>query len=253
MLKGERIENPQDLWLYLSMTEKLFIENAQMRDFDATVTAITPEGVVLDRTAFYATSGGQPGDIGILNGIPVTNTIKSKETPDAIIHCTDVSQFSVGQQVQGQIDWARRHRHMRMHTTLHLVCSLIKGYATGNQIGADKSRIDFDIDMADLDKDKLTQQLNDLIAGNHAITTAWIDEAELDRNPSLVRTLSVQPPRGSGIIRMVTIGNPDKPVDRQPCGGTHVLSTAEIGRVAVTKIENKGKMNKRLIVELEAA
>ena len=234
------------------MTDKLFLEDALLRHFDATVTHLTPEGVILDRTAFYATSGGQPGDIGILNGVPVTNTVKSKEIPDAIIHCIDPALFAVGQRVEGEIDWARRHRHMRMHTALHLICSLIKGYATGNQIGADKSRIDFDVDMQDLDKDKLTAQLNALIAGNHAINTNWVDEAELDRNPALVRTLSVQPPRGTGVIRMVTIGNTDTPVDRQPCGGTHVANTSDIGTVAITKVENKGKMNKRLIIELAA-
>ncbi|HEY8963516.1 MAG TPA: alanyl-tRNA editing protein [Alphaproteobacteria bacterium] len=234
------------------MTQKLFIEDAQIRDFEAVVTHLAPEGVILDQTAFYATSGGQPGDIGILNGVPVTNTIKSKEIADAIIHCADPALFTVGQKVQGQIDWGRRLRHMRMHTTLHLVCSLIKGYATGNQINADKSRIDFDVDMQDLDKDKLTAQLNALIAGAHPITTGWIDEEELDRNPELVRTLSVQPPRGTGKIRMVTIGDIAAPVDRQPCGGTHVANTNDIGLVTVTKIENKGKMNKRLIIELAA-
>jgi len=232
------------------MTEKLFLEDAQMRDFDAVVTHITPEGVILDQTVFYATSGGQPGDIGVLNDVPVTNTLKSKDIPEGIIHCVDPARFTVGQAVYGAIDWERRSRHMRMHTTLHLVCSLITGYATGNQIGTDKSRIDFDVEMADLDKDKLTAQLNALIAGNHAVTTGWIDEAELDANPALVRTLSVQPPRGSGRIRMVTIGDTQAPVDRQPCGGTHVAHTGEIGLVCVTKIENKGKMNKRLIIEL---
>jgi len=234
------------------MTDKLFLEDALLRHFDAVVTHVVPEGIILDRTAFYATSGGQPGDIGILNGIPVTNTVKSKEIPGAIIHCVDTSIFSVGQKVGGEIDWGRRHRHMRMHTALHLVCSLIKGHATGNQIGSDKSRIDFDVDMQDLDKDKLTSRLNDLINGNHAISTNWVDEAELDRNPALVRTLSVQPPRGTGTIRMVTIGNTEAPVDRQPCGGTHVAMTGEIGPIAITKIENKGKMNKRLIIELAA-
>lgn len=235
-----------------AMTQKLFIDDSYLKTFDAAVIAVLPHGVVLDRTAFYATSGGQPGDIGNINGIPVTDTLKSKDVPDQIIHVCDPASFAVGQNVRGEIDWARRHLHMRMHTALHLMCVLIKGYATGNQIGTDKSRIDFDVEMAELDKDAITKQLNDLIAGNHAVSHMFVDEAELDRNPALVRTLSVQPPRGTGSIRMVTIGNADAPVDRQPCGGTHVAATGEIGAIAITKIENKGKQNKRLILGFAA-
>jgi len=223
------------------------------QSFDAKIIAITPVGLVLDATCFYATSGGQPGDTGTLNGVRVTDTIKDKEVPDQIIHVVapeNMAQFTVGQAVTGQIEWARRWAHMRMHTALHLVCKLITGYATGNQIAADKGRIDFDVEMDALDKDALTAQLNDLIAGNHAISTSVVDEAELDKNPGLVRTLSVQPPRGSGTIRMVTIGDVANPVDRQPCGGTHVPNTSDIGGVTIVKIENKGKQNKRIVLVL---
>lgn len=233
------------------MTTKLFLKDADLRDFEATVTHVLPNGVVLDRTAFYATSGGQPGDIGALGDAPVTDTVKDKENPERIIHIVaNPAQFTVGDTVRGQVDWPRRWNHMRLHTTLHLVCALIKGYATGNQISADRARIDFDIDIAALDKDALSEQLNTLIAANHKVTVNYVDEAELDRNPELVRTLSVQPPRGTGVLRMVTIGDMRAPVDRQPCGGTHVASTGLIGPVTVTKIENKGKMNKRIILTL---
>ncbi len=233
------------------MTTKLFLNDANMQTFDATVELVLPQGVVLDRTAFYATSGGQPGDIGALDETPVTDTVKDKEHPERIIHVlAHPERFSVGQKVKGSIDWARRWNHMRLHTTLHLLCTLVKGYATGNQISADKARIDFDVEMDVLDKEVLTMELNTLISDDHAVSAAMVDEAELDRNPDLVRTLSVKPPRGSGSVRMVTIGKHDHPVDRQPCGGTHVASTGLIGPVTVTKIENKGKMNKRIIVVL---
>lgn len=231
------------------MTERLFLYDAMMREFDATVTAITPIGIVLDKTAFYANSGGQPGDIGLLNSTPVTDTVKDKENPNQIIHVvSDPSQFTVGQSVRGVIDWNRRWNHMRMHTTLHLLCAIIKGDVTGGAVGAEKGRLDFNIENGSLDKDDVTKKLNGIINAGHAVSTAYIDEEELDRNPDLVRTLSVKPPRGNGKIRMVTIGQEQSPVDRQPCGGTHVPNTRDIGAVTVTKIENKGKMNKRIIL-----
>lgn len=233
------------------MTQKLFIDDAYLREFEAEIVAVLPQGIVLDRTAFYATSGGQPGDTGTINGVAVTDTVKNKEVADQIIHLCDASGFVVGQKVTGQIDWARRERHMRMHTALHLMCVLIKGYATGNQIGTDKSRIDFDVEMTDLDKEDITARLNDLVRADHNVSAMFVDEAELDSNPALVRTLSVQPPRGTGTIRMVTIGDGASPVDRQPCGGTHVARTGMIGPVSILKIENKGKQNKRIILTLD--
>lgn len=233
------------------MTQKLYLDDPTLKSFDAKVVAVLPNGVALDRTAFYAMSGGQAGDIGILNDVPVTDTIKDKENPEHVIHVVaHPEKFSVGQSVKGQIDWARRWNHMRMHTALHLLCSLIKGDVTGGAVNADKSRLDFNIDASDLDKEILTKQLNDLIIANHPVNVTYVDETELDRNPDLVRTLSVKPPRGLGTVRMVTIGDVSAPIDRQPCGGTHVAHTGEIGAITVTKIENKGKMNKRVILTL---
>lgn len=233
------------------MTQKLFLNDANMTGFDAKVLDVTAEGIVLDRTAFYASSGGQPGDIGIINDVPVTDTIKSKLVPGQIVHVVaHPEKFAVGDTVNGQIDWSRRWSHMRMHTALHLLCSLIKGHVTGGSIGAEKSRLDFDVESGTLDKDALNDALNMLISDDHRVTIGEIDEAELDRNPDLVRTLSVKPPRGAGVIRMVTIGDINAPVDRQPCGGTHVTSTGQIGPVTIMKIENKGKQNKRIVIAL---
>jgi misacylated tRNA(Ala) deacylase len=153
---------------------------------------------------------------------------------------------AAGMAVKAEIDWERRHRHMRMHTALHLLCSLIPFPVTGGSIGAEESRLDFDISDADaVDKDDLTARLNALVASNHAVTSRWISDAELADNPGLVRTMSVKPPVGSGRVRLVAIG-PDGAVDLQPCGGTHVRFTGEIGAVAVTKIEKKGRQNRRI-------
>jgi misacylated tRNA(Ala) deacylase len=152
----------------------------------------------------------------------------------------------VGAEVTVALDWVRRHRHMRMHTTMHLLCAVLPGiFATGNQIGAEKSRLDFDLAEPPT-KEWLNERLNALVAANHPTGATWIAEAELDANPALVRTLSVQPPRGAGRIRLVRIGPEEAPVDLQPCGGTHVRATGEIGRVEVTKLENKGRQNRRI-------
>lgn len=233
------------------MTEKLFLDQPTLKSFEASITEVLENGVVLNQTAFYANSGGQPGDYGMLNTVPVIDTLKSKENPDDIIHVIapeNLAQFEVGQNVTGNIDWERRAAHMRMHTALHLMCAIVDGSVTGGSIGAEKSRLDFAVEAGTLDKDNITEKLNAFIDGDHAITSAWVDEEELDRNPDLVRTLSVKPPRGSGKIRMITIGDITVPVDRQPCGGTHVAKTSEIGRLRVSKIENKGKMNKRISI-----
>ncbi len=236
-------------------TELLFRADAYLRDCTATVLAASPEGVVLDRSVFYVQGGGQPGDAGRLHWpggeCAILNTVKSAE-PDTLLHvpAEGATLPPVGTTVTAELDWARRHRHMRMHTTLHLMCSVMPGiYATGNQIGADRSRLDFDL--ADPPpKEWWTEKLNALIAADLPVTTRWISDAELDANPELVRTLSVQPPRGAGQVRLVQVGEGTTPVDRQPCGGTHVARTGEIGRVEVTKLENKGKQNRRVYVVL---
>lgn len=235
-------------------TELVFRDDAYAREVTARVLAAAPEGVVLDRTNFYPRAGGQPGDLGTLRWaggeMAVADTLKGPE--DTVLHvpAAGAALPPVGADVTAALDWARRHRLMRMHTSMHLLCSLIPGAGvTGGQIGADKSRLDFDVPEPPT-KESLTEGLNALVAADHPVSERWISEAELDANPGLVRTLSVQPPRGSGRIRLVRIGSEDAPVDLQPCGGTHVRRTGEIGRVEVAKIENKGKANRRVTIVL---
>jgi misacylated tRNA(Ala) deacylase len=218
---------------------------------EATVLAVDERGITLDRTVFYATGGGQPGDTGVLRHggaeVRLTEAVKG-DGPDTVIHVPEPGAElpAVGSTVEVEIDWDRRFAHMRMHTCLHLLCAVVPGAVTGGQIGADKSRLDFNVPSASLDKDELTAALNRLIEGDHPVSYRWIDDAELEANPDLVRTMSVKPPTGSGQVRLVEIDG----VDLQPCGGTHVARTGEIGRVEVVKIENKGKQNRRVVVAL---
>jgi misacylated tRNA(Ala) deacylase len=218
---------------------------------EATVLAVDERGVTLDRTVFYATGGGQPGDTGVLRhgGVEVrlAEAVKG-DGPDTVIHVPEAGAElpAVGSTVEVEIDWDRRFAHMRMHTCLHLLCAVVPGAVTGGQIGADRSRLDFNVPSASLDKEELTAALNRLIEGDHPVSYRWIDDAELEANPDLVRTMSVKPPTGSGQVRLVEIEG----VDLQPCGGTHVARTGEIGRVEVVKIENKGKQNRRVVVAL---
>jgi misacylated tRNA(Ala) deacylase len=218
---------------------------------EATVLAVDERGITLDRTVFYATGGGQPGDTGVLRHggaeVRLAEAVKG-DGPDTVIHVPEPGAElpAVGSTVEVEIDWDRRFAHMRMHTCLHLLCAVVPGAVTGGQIGADRSRLDFNVPSASLDKDELTAALNRLIEGDHPVTYRWIDDAELEANPDLVRTMSVKPPTGSGQVRLVEIDG----VDLQPCGGTHVARTGEIGRVEVVKIENKGKQNRRVVVAL---
>jgi misacylated tRNA(Ala) deacylase len=236
------------------MTEALFRSDAYLRECTARVLAVTDRGLVLDRTVFYPRAGGQPGDTGTLRwagGEAVLGEAVKGEA-EAVIHPLPAGAEAPpeGAEVTLALDWARRHRHMRMHTSLHLMCSLVPGiFATGNQIGAEKSRLDFDL-AEPPPKEWWTERLNALVAADHPVSDGWIDEAELDANPGLVRTLSVQPPRGAGLIRLVRIGTEAAPVDRQPCGGTHVRSTGEIGGVEVVKLESKGRQNRRVSIVL---
>lgn len=236
------------------MTEVLYRADSYLRELTARVVSADATGVVLDRTIFYARAGGQPGDSGIMQweGADAAILEAVKGESEAILHkLPDGAALpAVGSEVRVALDWQRRYRHMRMHSAMHLLCSLIPGAGvTGGQVGADKSRLDFDLAEPPT-KESLTEGLNALIAADHPISDTWISEAELDANPGLVRTLSVQPPRGSGQIRLVRIGSLEAPVDLQPCGGTHVKSTAEIGRVEVTKMENKGRQNRRISIVL---
>jgi misacylated tRNA(Ala) deacylase len=236
-------------------TVPLFREDPYMRRCEATVVQVDAGGgILLDRTVFYATSGGQPGDTGRI--IADTELIEIGATiygdGKALLHIPAAASKPPlgGMPVRAEIDWPRRHRHMRMHTALHLMCSLIPFPVTGGSVGANESRLDFDISEAGVvDKDELTERLNELVRADHKVTTRWISDEELADNPSLVRTMSVKPPTGAGHVRLVAIGD-NGAVDLQPCGGTHVRSTAEIGRLAVTKIEKKGRQNRRIRLAL---
>jgi misacylated tRNA(Ala) deacylase len=238
------------------MTERLYRDDAYAQSADAQVLAVNERGgIVLDRTVFYAAAGGQPGDSGSIDiegiGSMAIATAVYDADKSTIVHVpaaplTTLPQ--VGATARVSLDWDNRHKLMRMHTGLHLLCSLVRFPVTGGQIGAEEGRLDFDISDADaIDKDQLTEQLNVLIASNHSVTEQWITDAELEANPGLVRTMSVKPPMGSGRVRLVLIGA-DGVIDRQPCGGTHVRNTSEIGRMTITKIEKKGKLNRRIRV-----
>ena len=233
------------------MTERLYLDQPTVAQTDATVIASAPEGIVLDRTVFYARGGGQPGDTGRLlwdgGEIAITDTVKGEG--EAILHlpAPGAPLPPPGTKVRAEIDWDRRHRLMRMHTAMHLLCSLIKGAAvTGGAVGAERSRLDFDLPNPPT-KETVEAGLNALIAADHPVRIEWVDEAVLDSDPGLVRTMSVQPPRGTGRLRLMRIGD-ETLVDLQPCGGTHVSRTGEIGPVQVLKIENKGKQNRRIII-----
>ena len=232
------------------MTVLLFREDAYLQSCEAKVMAVTERGIIFDRTIFYATAGGQPGDIGFFEHSQgttgIANTIYDEtkipvhqpRTGDTVPH--------IGETVKLHLDWPTRFRNMRAHTMMHLLCASVPFPVTGSAIGADGGRIDFDIPEGQIpDKQILTETINRLIEEDHKVSTRLISEAELDANPELVRTVFVRPPRGSGTIRLVLIGA-DGQVDLQPCGGTHVKSTAEIGPITVSKIENKGKINRRI-------
>jgi misacylated tRNA(Ala) deacylase len=235
-----------------SMTERLFLDDPTMASAPATVVASGPQGIVLDRTVFYARGGGQPGDSGVLRWAGGETAVAEavKGEGESILHLAapDAALPPVGAVVEAAIDWQRRYAHMRMHTAMHLLCSLIKGAAvTGGSVGADKSRLDFDLPDPP-PKEAIEAGLNALIEADHPVRIEWVDEAVLDNDPGLVRTLSVQPPRGTGRLRLMRIGGDETLVDLQPCGGTHVSRTGEIGAIRVVKIENKGKQNRRIII-----
>ncbi len=233
-------------------TEELFREDSYLRECEATVLEVTERGgIVLNRTVFYYTGGGQPGDSGILTHADGTVRIGTTIQADGdILHIPAEGETlpASGTKLTASIDWDRRYRLMQMHTSMHLLCALVPCGVTGGQVGEDKSRLDFDVGDYTLDKDALTESLNRLIAENHPLTTQWITDADLDANPDLVRTMSVQPPRNAGRIRLVKIG---EAVDLQPCGGTHIARTGEIGALRIGKIENKGAKNRRVHIHLE--
>ncbi|HWA46933.1 MAG TPA: alanyl-tRNA editing protein, partial [Dongiaceae bacterium] len=200
------------------------------------------------RTVFYPMGGGQPGDVGFLhlaNGdtVEIADTVKGVNHED-VVHVPKAGSAlpQVGDKVHAEIDWERRYRLMRMHTCLHLLSAVIKGDVTGGQVGDGKGRLDFNLPDQSLDKDAITEEINRLVSEDHEVKTRWITDEEMAAQPELVRTMSVKPPTGTGKVRLLNIVD----VDLQPCGGTHVARTGEIGAVEVTKIENKGKMNRRV-------
>lgn len=237
---------------------ELFREDSYLATCEARVTATGEKGIEFDRTIFYPTGGGQPGDRGTLTladgrEIAVVDTVKGG-APGLIAHvlAPGTGPLEPGTAVTMKIDWARRHKLMRMHSCLHLLSAVMPFPVTGGQVAEDKGRLDFDIAGAVPDKDEVTAKLNDLIRGDHAVAHRWVTDDELDTNPDLVKTMSVRPPTGQGRLRLIEVGPRGAHLDLQACGGTHVARTGEIGPVVVRKIENKGKQNRRVIVEFDA-
>ncbi len=229
---------------------KLFEENAYLKEFKAKIININIEEktIELDNTAFYARSGGQPGDIGEIitknQNIEVKDTIKKDNKIINIINKTE--NLDKGIEIIGKINWEKRYKYMKMHSALHLICSVIPLGVTGGQIGYEKSRLDFNDPDKKINKEEIEEKINSLVKNDYQITSEIIDSKILDKQPELIRTMSVKPPQIDGKIRLIKIGN----VDLQPCGGTHVKSTAEIGSIKIGKIENKGRMNRRVNIIL---
>jgi misacylated tRNA(Ala) deacylase len=232
------------------MFEELFRHDAYLKETDATVTALDERGVRLDRSIFYPTGGGQPGDTGLLRWdggeARIVDSLKADGGDVLHVLAPDAPRPAVGATVHGLLDWERRYLHMRMHTALHVMSAVIKGNVTGGQVGADKSRLDFNLEGEVPAKEWVTGEVNRLIALDRPVVPQWITDDELNARPELVKTMSVRPPVGAGRVRLLAIEG----VDLQACGGTHVARTGEIGRVECTKIENKGKMNRRFVIAL---
>lgn len=244
------------------MTQDLFRSDAYLRQCEAQLLAVHDEGVVLDRTVFYPLGGGQAGDAGVLRlsdgrALHIADTRKAKDaegraTAD-ILHVPApgqealLAELQAGQAVTAELDWERRHRLMRFHTATHLLCHLVAQPVNGCSITPEHARLDFHM-TEPLDKDALTAGLARLIGQAYPLTVGAVTDAELDANPSLVKSMSVQPPRGSGSVRTIRIGAGDVLIDLQPCGGTHVANTAEIGALAVTKIEKKSATSRRVVL-----
>jgi misacylated tRNA(Ala) deacylase len=241
------------------MSETLFREDSYLAETEARVIAVTDRGgIMLDRTVFYATSGGQPGDTGVLiradgSRIEIAATVTGL-TKDEIVHvpATGRPLPSFTEPVTARIDWERRLRLMRMHTACHLLTVVCPYPITGAAVGEEESRVDFDIPDAAMTREEVTTRLMELVAADHPVFTRWITEAELAANPGLVKSKNVRPPAGSGRIRLVGIGA-NGSIDTQPCGGTHVSSTGQVGEIHIGKIEKKGRENRRFRIRFGAA
>ncbi|MGP6088812.1 alanyl-tRNA editing protein [Antarctobacter jejuensis] len=237
------------------MSDLLYREDAYRREAEGEVIALTGEGgIVVSQAVFYPTGGGQPGDSGWLEWsggrLPIATTVKGEGGASVLLPSEPAALPAVGTKVLQVLDWERRHKHMRVHTALHLLSVVIPLPVTGGQIGPGSGRLDFHMPQPPEDRDALQQALNDLIDRDLEVSEDWISEEELDARPDLVKTLSVQPPREAGRIRLIRIGRGGEQVDLQPCGGTHVARTGEIGCVTLGKIENKGKQNRRVHIAL---
>jgi misacylated tRNA(Ala) deacylase len=234
------------------MTEYLFRDDPYLAEAEAVVTAAVPEGVELDRTVFYASSGGQPGDTGVMTVgggfVPVIGAVHPGGERDRILHLIPPAAAlpEVGETVLLAIQWERRHRLMRMHSALHLLSVVFPFGVTGGSIGEDKGRLDFDMPEPPGDVAALEARLNEYVAADLPVTAEWISEEELAAQPEMVKTMKVKPPVGQGRVRLVRIGAGADTLDLQPCGGTHVRSTGEIGRLRIGKIEKKGRENRRV-------
>jgi len=232
------------------VTEQLFREDSYLRECDAVVVAIDDDAIVLDRTVFYPMGGGQAADTGTIHWEGGSATVIDTRYGDggAIRHIVEenAARPQAGDQVRASIDWDRRYRHMRMHTALHLLGSILKYGVTGGNISAEKSRLDFDMEDT-IDKEEVATALKKLVEENHSISCRWITDEELEAQPDLVRTMSVQPPKGAGKVRLLDIEG----VDLQPCGGTHLKSTGEVGQVRIGKVEKKGRRNRRVNIHLD--
>ena len=229
------------------MAELLFRDDPYLRDCEATVLAVHGDAVELDRTLFYPTGGGQPGDTGTLDAWRVVDTRKG-EARDSILHVLAPGEGTPrpGARVALHLGWERRYRHMRFHTALHLLGAVVRAPVTGGRIAEDKAHLDFDVEMEKLVKEEIEARINALVAAGHETRAGWITDAELEARPDLVKTMSVAPPRGEGRVRLLEIPG----VDLQACGGTHVRNTAEIGTVSVSRIRSEGKRNKRVTLML---
>ncbi len=230
-------------------TEELFRQDSYLKSCEATVVGVADNAVRLDRTVFYPMGGGQPGDTGTLTFADgrVAKVVDAAKG-DGVVHvlAPDAPRPAIGDKVTATLDWGRRYRHMRMHTALHVMSAVIKGNVTGGQVNADKSRLDFNLEGDVPTKEFVTEAMAKLIGLDRPVAAQWITDEELEARPELVKTMSVRPPSGAGKVRLLSIEG----VDLQACGGTHVARTSEIGRVECVKVENKGKMNRRFIVQL---
>jgi misacylated tRNA(Ala) deacylase len=228
------------------MTIELFRNNSYLKEHNVTICEIVPDGLILDQTIFYPEGGGQPGDEGLIKLKDKTiKIIGTKYINNSLVHLTEnINDFNKNDEISLILDWSKRYSYMQTHTCLHLLCSIIPYPVTGGSIGDGRGRLDFDLETKP-DKEDVLIKLNNLIQKDYLVHISSITDQELDENPDLVRTMSVKPPRGSGQIRMIRIGDE---IDFQPCGGTHVNKTSEINLVKSVKIENKGKMNKRIII-----